>query len=144
MQTQTATPHARGRQHQTVANVMHRGVVQCTSDTPIPQVARLMTQHDVSAIPVVDADGFLVGIITRTDLVALRAHDDYWREMLAEHVMVHSVHTITPEETVAEASRRLSDHKIHRLIVVEMDATQRARPVGVISQTDIVRDMALE
>ena len=133
-----------GRQHKHVAAVMHRGVVTCEQETPIPQVARLMTQHDVSAVPVVDADGFLVGIITRTDLVTLRAYEDYWRAMNAEHVMRRDVATITPDETLAEASKRLSDRKIHRLIVVEVDEAQRARPIGVISQTDVVRDMTLE
>lgn len=144
MQTETIPVRTHGRQNKTVADVMHRGVVTCTLDTPIPQVARLLTQQDVSALPVVDKDGFLVGILTRTDLVALRAHEDYWREMLAEHVMVHTVHTITPEETVAEASRRMTEHKIHRLIVVEIVGAERSKPIGVISQSDVVRDMALE
>jgi CBS domain-containing protein len=133
-----------GRQNKLVNEVMHRDVVACEQNTPIPQVARLMTQRDVSAVPVIDADGFLVGIITRTDLVTLRAYEDYWRAMKAEHVMMRDVATITPGETLAEASKRLSDRKIHRLIVVEMDDAQRARPIGVLSQTDIVRDMALE
>lgn len=143
MQTEMQV-RTRGRQNKTVADVMHHGAVTCALDMPIPQVARLMTRQDISAMPVVDAEGFLVGIITRTDLVTLRAHDDYWREMLAEHVMMHEVHTVTPDETVAEASRRLSDRKIHRLIVVELDDARRAKPVGVIAQSDIVRDMALE
>lgn len=144
MQTETVPLRAQGRQNKTVAQVMHHGVVTCALDTPIPQVARLLTQQEVSALPVVDTEGFLVGILTRTDLVALRAYEDYWREMLAEHVMVHTVHTITPEETVAKASRRMTEHKIHRLIVVEMHGAERSKPIGVISQSDIVRDMALE
>ncbi len=134
----------RGRHNKTVGQVMRHEVVTCQLDTPIPQVARLLSQHDVSALPVVDANGYLVGIITRTDLVALRAHEDYWREMKAEHVMIRGVATITPDETVAEASRRMTDHKIHRLIVVKVDAAHSATPIGVISQTDIVRDMALD
>jgi CBS domain-containing protein len=144
MQTEPPANGPRGRQNKTVAEVMHSGVVTCTADTPIPLVARLMTQSDVSAVPVVDQDGFLVGIITRTDLVNLRAHDDYWREMLAEHVMMREVATILPGDTVAEASQRMSERKIHRVIVVEVDQAGRAKPIGVISQTDVVRDMALE
>ncbi|MBI4673915.1 MAG: CBS domain-containing protein [Chloroflexi bacterium] len=144
MQTETVHARTQGRQNKTVADVMHHGAVTCTLDTPIPQVARLLTQQDVSALPVVDAEGFLVGILTRTDLVALRAYEDYWREMQAEHVMVHTVHTITPDQTVAEASRRMTERKIHRLIVVEFDSAQHAKPLGIIAQSDIVRDMALE
>lgn len=78
----------RGRSHKLVGEVMHRGVVSCTLETPIPQVAQLMTRHDVSAIPVVDNEGNLAGIFTRTDLVTLRAYEEYWRAMNAENVMV--------------------------------------------------------
>lgn len=134
-------PH--GRQNKLVGDVMDTNVVTCAQDTPIPQVAQLMTQHDVSAVPVIDEESYLVGIISRTDLVMLRAHDDYWRAMSAEHVMMHEVVTITPGETVAEASKRMIDRRIHRLIVVRIE-NQRAKPIGVISQTDVVRDMALE
>jgi CBS domain-containing protein len=133
----------RGRQNKLVGDVMHPKVVTCALETPIPQVAQLLSQHDVSAVPVIDNDANLAGIITRTDLVTLRAHEDYWRAMKAEHVMMHDVATITPDETVAEASRRMTDRRIHRLIVVQFE-DQRAKPIGVISQTDIVRDMALE
>lgn len=134
----------RGRSHKLVSDVMHRGLVTCLVDTPIPQVAQLMTSHDVSAIPVIDNEGHLAGIITRTDLVTLRAYEEYWRAMKAENVMVTNVATVTPVETVERASKVLSDNKIHRLIVVEAGSDGRVKPVGIISQTDIVRDMALE
>jgi predicted transcriptional regulator len=133
-----------GRIYKTVAEVMHLGVITCPLDTPVPEIARLLSAHDISAIPVVNADGTLAGIVTRTDLVALRAHEDYWREMRAEHVMVRDVATTTTQETVAHASKVMSDRHIHRLIVVAPDDDNRPRPVGVLSQTDIVRDMALE
>jgi CBS domain-containing protein len=144
MQPDTRAAETRGRQNKTVADVMHHGVMTCALEMPIPQVARLMSQNDISAIPVLDAAGQLAGIITRTDLVALRAHEDYWREMKAEHVMIREVATITPDKTVAEASRILGDRKIHRLIVVEPGPSNRARPIGIIAQADIIRDMALE
>jgi CBS domain-containing protein len=76
MQTDTRAAETRGRQNKTVADVMHHGVVTCALDLPIAQVARLMTQNNISAIPVLDSAGQLTGIITRTDLVALRAHED--------------------------------------------------------------------
>ncbi len=133
-----------GRLNKTVGEVMHSGVITCPLGISIPEVARLMTRHDISTIPVVDEGGYLAGIITRTDLVTLRAYEDYWREMKAENVMVSGVATITPEKTVAEASKIMTDQKIHRLIVIDINEKMHARPIGVISQTDIVRDMSLE
>jgi CBS domain-containing protein len=124
-----------------VADVMHSGVFTCEPGTPVPEVARRMVEHDASALVVCNGDGYLEGLITRTDLVVLRAFDDYWREMQARHAMVRQVITISPRATMREASRLLSEKKIHRLIVVEEEQGQ-LRPVGVLSQTDIVRDMA--
>jgi CBS domain-containing protein len=144
MELRTLTQDRRGRLNKTVAEVMHAGVITCPLGTAVQEVARLMTQYDVSAVPVVDEGGYLAGIITRTDLVKLRGYDEYWRELKAEHVMVLDLSTITPERTVAEASRLMTEKKIHRLLVVDVDEKKHARPIGVISQTDIVRDMSLD
>lgn len=124
-----------------VDEVMHRDVLSCRPDTPVAEVARRMVEHDVSALVVIDDRGYLMGVVTRTDLVTLRAYEDYWAEMTSEHVMVRSVITISPQATVRQASRLIAEKKIHRLIVVEHEGNQ-LRPVGILSQTDIVRDMA--
>ena len=55
--------------------------------------------------------------------------------------MMHNVITTTPDTTVRQASQELTKRRIHRLIVVEDDG-HGLRPVGVLSTTDIVRDMA--
>jgi CBS domain-containing protein len=140
----TKTKQYSSRLNKTVGEVMHAGVISCPFGTPIPDVARLMTQYDVSAIPVVDEGGYLAGIITRTDLVTLRGYNDYWRELKAEAVMVHDIAAITTDKTMAEASKLMTERKIHRLIVVELNEDKHARPIGILSQTDIVRDMSLE
>ena len=138
-----AVDERRGRQYKRVAEVMSRGAITCGLDRDVPGVARLMTQHDISALPVVDEHGCLAGIITRTDLVVLRAYEDYWRELRAEHVMVRDIASVTPDQTMAEASRLMTEKRVHRLIVCEPNQ-YGLRPVGVLSQTDIVRDMSLE
>jgi predicted transcriptional regulator len=101
-----------------------------------------MVENDVSALVVTDDQGYLAGVVTRTDLVTLRAFEDYWAEMTAEHAMVRQVVTVSPQATLREACRLIAEHKIHRLVVVENEENQ-LRPVGVLSQTDIVRDMTI-
>ena len=127
--------------HERVRDLMSTTIIQCTKETPIQEVAARMSQHDVSAVVVVDEDGHLAGIITRTDMVVLRAYDEYWQAMLARHVMMHNVITASPDTSVRQASQELTKRRIHRLIVVE-DDDRGLRPVGVLSTTDIVRDMA--
>lgn len=127
--------------HERVRDLMSTTIIQCTKETPIQEVAARMSQHDVSAVVVVDEDGYLAGIITRTDMVVLRAYDEYWQAMQARHVMMHNVITASPDTSVRQASQELTKRRIHRLIVVE-DDDRGLRPVGVLSTTDIVRDMA--
>jgi CBS domain-containing protein len=136
------TSGSTGEKHERrVAEVMHAGVFTCRPDTPISEVARRMVEYDASALVVTDDQGYLLGVVTRTDLVTLRAFDEYWIEMSAEHAMVRQVITIPPQATIREASRLIVDKKIHRLVVVQQEG-ERLRPVGILSQTDIVRDMA--
>jgi acetoin utilization protein AcuB len=57
------------RQHR-IEQVMHAPVVTVLADYPLEEAARLMIEHDVGGLPVVDEEGRLVGIITRSDLFA--------------------------------------------------------------------------
>ncbi len=124
-----------------VRDLMRPNVIGCARDTPIPEVARRMTELDISALAVIDSEGYLEGLISRTDLVTLRAHEEYWHGLRAEHVMVKNVLAVTPDTLLTDALKILLTHKVHRLFVVERIG-ERLKPVGVLSITDIVRDMA--
>jgi signal-transduction protein with cAMP-binding, CBS, and nucleotidyltransferase domain len=124
-----------------VRNLMTPQVATCQRDTPIPEVARQMRDLDVSALVVVDENGYMEGLISRTDLVTLRAHEEYWNGLRAEHVMIKNVVCVTPDTPLSDALAIILARKIHRLIVVE-DCNAPAKPLGVFSITDVVRDMA--
>ena len=57
-----------------VADVMSRDVIVVRPETAVPEIARLMWGHRVSGLPVVDADGDLVGIVTELDLLVRNAN----------------------------------------------------------------------
>lgn len=127
-----------------VGDVMHKGVVTCRRETPIQDVARQMTEQDISALVVVDSDGGLAGIISRTDLVNARLYEQYWkhwRGLTAGHIMTGDVVTVAASDTVAVASKAMMEKKIHRVVVTD-NSEGVTRPIGVLSITDIVRDMA--
>jgi CBS domain-containing protein len=128
------------KEERLVDQVMHRGILDCQPGTPVAEVARRMVENDVSALIVTDEQGYLAGVVSRTDLVTLRAFEEYWAELTAEHAMVQQVVTISPQASLSKACRLIVERKIHRLVVVENEGDQ-LRPVGVLSQTDIVRDM---
>jgi len=127
-----------------IRDVMSKNIHCCSLSATVPEVAQIMTAQDVSSVLVLTQEDYLAGIITRIDLVELRGFDEYWYGLTADHVMKTNVATCSPDLPIKEASRKLVQQKIHRLVIVEpVEGHENAvRPVGVISQTDIVRDMA--
>jgi CBS domain-containing protein len=127
-----------------VGEAMHQGVLTCRQETPIQEVARQMTEQDISALVVVNDQGNLVGLISRTDLVNARLYEQYWknwRDLTAGHIMVSDVVSVRVTDTVRYASKLMMDRKIHRVVVVE-EKDGGKKPVGVLSITDLVREIA--
>ncbi len=108
-------------------------------DTAVTEVAETLAQADISGAPVVDASGFLVGVVSQTDLVRVAAartgRGDGWQGMTARHVMSRSPVTVRADTPVVEAARRMERHGIHRVIVLDEAG---AKPVGVISMSDLL------
>lgn len=114
--------------------------------TSISDAGRLLLERDVTALPVVDADGRLVGIVSRTDLVERRlmpdprAHlipvsvDDSEPPHSVGDVMTTDVVTLSPGSDEAEATKLMLEHRVKSIPVVS-----DGRPVGVVSVTDILR-----
>ncbi len=122
-----------------VRDLMRRGVITCHTDNSLPEVARRMTENKVTAVVVVDEGGEVCGILSRKDLVEVYNQD--YKKMLAEDVMNPDVATIIPDIPVEAAALIMLDMGVSRLVIMhERPATQR--PVGILSMSDIVRDMA--
>ena len=126
-----------------VSEGMHRGIIACSSDTPVQEVARILTEQDISALVVTEQE-ILVGIISRTDVVNARLYEQYWTQwhsLTASHIMTKDVLTVPADASLENAGRLLMERHIHRLVVVEEQAGRQI-PIGVLSLTDIVRDLA--
>lgn len=139
-----------------VSKLMTRKVVAVTADLRIEQLILLLIHENISGVPVVDASGRPIGIVSKTDLVA----DDYdWAElreearrlngdeMFVEHpfvsstvadIMTSGALTAPETMTVPAAAALMADSHAHRLpIVNEADEL-----VGIISTLDIARWVA--
>jgi CBS domain-containing protein len=125
----------------TVSEIMHPGVLTCQRNTPIQEVARQIAERDISALVVVDDEGSMIGLISRTDLVNARLYEQHWNGLTAGHIMVTDVVSVYATDSLQHAGKQLMERHIHRVVVVE--TTERGvRPVGVLSITDLVRDIA--
>jgi len=121
-----------------VKHIMHKGVITCAPDLLIQEVVRVVADTDVHAIIVVKPSGAVEGIISHMDLLRLYGKD--LTQYKASDIMTSDVIDVSPEAPVADAVKILLDKKIHRLLVTE-ETEQGKVPVGVLSTTDIIRDM---
>ena len=127
-----------------VADLMQAPVRAIAPDVAVGEVVETLADLHVSALPVVDHGGKMIGIISSTDVLTAEAEaeDDSAREILLENstardIMTRQPFTIAPDADVRDAARQMLYGDVHRLFVVEGDAL-----VGVVSTTDIVRAVA--
>jgi signal-transduction protein with cAMP-binding, CBS, and nucleotidyltransferase domain len=122
-----------------VRDVMHRGVVTCETWNTVKEVARMIVDFDVHAVVVLDEMGEACGIITKTDV--MRKYGQDTDKITAEAAMTPHIISIKGDATVAEAAAMMFNKRIHQLVVIKGEPAGR-RPVGIISVTDIIREIA--
>ena len=140
-----------------VQDVMTRSVVSVRADTPVRDVARLLDEHRISGVTVVDETGALLGVVSEADFLVEaqggpaavrrsaiarlfgRAGDpgtpgDRHFAATAGELMTSPVITIGPEELITHAASVMTRERINRLPVVE-----DGRLVGIVTRADLVR-----
>ncbi len=124
----------------TVLEAKRLGIVSCQGADPLEIIARRMADDDISALVVTDAQGYLAGIISRSDLLRayIEAHD--WRSEPVERFMTREVVWVTPDTLLSEAAEMLLGRHIHRVVVVRPEE-DGLRPIAVVSDSDLVCDM---
>jgi len=121
-----------------VRELMTGDPICCTRETGLPEVARMMVEHDCGAIPVVESRESKrpLGVITDRDItcraVAMRRDP---LEMTAGDCMTPTAITVRPETSLEECERLMEARQIRRMVVVD----DRGGCCGVVSQADIAR-----
>jgi CBS domain-containing protein len=117
-----------------VKDAMHRGVDWVSPDTPVTELAKLMCDHDVGAIPIGENDR-LVGMVTDRDIVCKGlAHDTFdARRATARDVMTAEIHCCREDDDLAKAVRHMEELKVRRLPVIN----KNKRMIGILSLGDV-------
>ncbi len=116
-----------------VSEIMTRDPQTAQFDSTLEEIATLMKDQDVGAIPVVDEDQELAGIITDRDIVVrCVAEGKDPSEITVEDVLSEDLSTVEPDTDVQEAARLMAEKQVRRLPVVE-----DGKLVGMISIGDI-------
>ena len=148
---------------QSVADWMTADVLTVTPDTPLPEAVQLLVDRKIGGLPVVDATGKLVGVISESDLmwqekgveqppymmflggvIYFQNPATYDRDLhkalgqtVGEVMSSHTV-SVSADTLLPVAARIMHAKKIHRLPVVDADR----HPIGIITQSDIDRAIA--
>lgn len=143
-------------------DVMTKAVVSVAPETPTRSVAKLLLERGISALPVVDAAGAPIGMVSEGDLIGRdvserEARREWWLEMLAEgtdlapefvdhvkaadrpvrEVMAAPVITVEEDAPVQVIAELLQEHRIKRVPVL-----RQGRIVGIVSRADLIRALA--
>jgi CBS domain-containing protein len=138
-----------------VRDVMTTEIVSVPPELPLKEVIDRLVHAEVSGVPVVDAIGNLVGMITESDLISKEAYGNRRRRALslladvlsgqahlwaakaagsvAADVMTRNVIVCSPTEEIRSAARRMLEHRIKRMPVLEHGVL-----VGLVSRHDIL------
>jgi CBS-domain-containing membrane protein len=134
----------------TVRDVMTSTVVTVVDSAPFKEIVRLMQVHGVSALPVVDAEGRLAGIVSEADLLPKEASEtdgehhlfgprrkraDKAGGLVAAQLMSAPVVAVGPDATLREAARLILERKVKRLPVVD----DGGRIIGIVSRADLLK-----
>lgn len=139
-----------------VRDVMTTEVVTVSPDAPFAEIVERLLENGVSGLPVVDADGALVGMVTEADLVSREAYGperrrplglvlDYLRDRdpawvrkasgtTARDLMTRLVTTASPDDELRVIARVLLESGFRRLPVVRADG----RLAGIVSRRDLL------
>jgi len=144
------------------ADVMSSPVIYVMEGTPVAEIARVLIDRNISAVPVVDSSGRLVGIVSEGDLVSRNTSTDgkrrsWWLDMIdkssavsegfqtyldrhglrAKDVMSHDVVTVGEDISIAAIAELLQRRCIKRVPVMHKD-----RMVGIVSRANLLTALA--
>ncbi|MFW5985114.1 MAG: CBS domain-containing protein [Halanaerobiaceae bacterium] len=145
----------------TAKDVMTTEVVTIPPDTSVEDAAKIMSENEISGLPVVEND-HLLGIVSEKDLImknkrlnspgyinildgiifleSPKKFEKEFRKFIAievEDLMTRDVITVKPETTLDEIATIMVEEDVNRLPVVEND-----KLIGIVTRGDVVREMA--
>ncbi len=149
-----------------VKDVMNSDVVYCSPEDKVSKVARMLKDRDISGMPVLDGEEVvgIVSEVDLLKLLEIPEHGDLWlpspfeiievpiREIISweetkrmlsdvgampvKKLMEKDLYAVSPENSIEDASKLMTRHKITRLPVLENE-----KLVGIITRGDIIRGL---
>ena len=112
-----------------VEEIMNTPVVITQKTIKISNLKYRLDRKGINAIPVIESDGSISGIISSSDIVA--CHDE---NLLVKDVMSDFVHVLLPNNRVKDAAKIMVKHGVHHLVVME-----DGKVMGMLSSMDVMK-----
>jgi CBS-domain-containing membrane protein len=117
------------------ADIMTTNVITVKRDMVLTEVIALLLRWHISAMPVVDDEGKMVGIISEIDLVNL-TFDGNAADTTVGEVMVTNIISFSPSTELADLIQTFSQKHLRRVPIID-----KGKVVGIVSRRDILREM---
>lgn len=119
-------------------DIMTENPACITPETTARQAARLMEEHDVGSLPVIESENTrkLVGVVTDRDLALRVLGRGESADVPVRKVMSGNVHCCRPEDDLDSVEKAMASHQVRRIPIVGDDN----RIVGMVAQADLARE----
>lgn len=121
-----------------VKEIMTTDVITTTPDIDVVYAFEKLMKHKISSLPVVE-DEKLIGIITATDVGHNLILDKYELGTSVEEIMIKSVMTVSPEDTLEDAINVMKSGVSSSGILNQLPVVEDGKLVGIISDGDIIQ-----
>ena len=104
-----------------IQDIMSAEPTTVTPDTPITEAARMMKDHNIGMLPVVESEGSrrLVGVVTDRDIAIRHVAEGHTSDCPVREAMTEKVSTCTPDENVERVMNLMAEEQVRRIPIVE-------------------------
>jgi len=117
------------------SDIMTTNVITAKKNMVLTDIIALLLRWHISALPIVDDEDNMVGIVSEIDLVNL-TFDGNAADTIAEEVMVTDIVSFSPNTELADLVQSFSKRHLRRVPIID-----KGKVVGIVSRRDILREM---
>ncbi|MFH0702007.1 MAG: CBS domain-containing protein [bacterium] len=138
-----------------VKDIMSTDLITVKEDSTIRELIKTFTDKNILGTPVLDKDGYIVGVVSSIDVLKNESSHSFYYDPLMKNfelnlfedakffdqpvstIMTRDLYMIGPDEPVSEMAKIMYNKKIHRILVTEYN-----KLVGIVSSFDLLKLLA--
>lgn len=121
----------------TIHRIYSGRVITVNENSALNEVEAKMNNYNIRHMPVVNDENFLVGLVSKSDYMALRFFESGLRQFLVKQVMSSPVKAVSKNTTVREVANLFINKKISSVVVVDNQEV-----VGIVTTEDLIKLLA--